>query len=154
MSESRPIFDQPYLVTPDAVKRFQELIADLPSAQVVEVIQSLLQRPGQPMDVEYRYVYRGGKAPCICPIYRCFYMGKLVYLPVIAVTVEGIGTWGKLKKWLKKTSWPVVPTVLDRIETCAETETGAALPEQALSESASLESASSKPASSKSKEAE
>lgn len=97
-------FVQPFFVTPHAVKRFQERIADIPAAKVIEAVQALLQDPGESVDREVR----DGK---VCDIYRGEYGSvnrengddsgarKPVYIPVIPA--EGAERW------------PVVPTILN-----------------------------------------
>ena len=81
-------FDRPYFISPHAVKQFQRRIAPVPAAEVIRAVQQMLQNPGPPVDIEER----DGK---VLPIYRGWYRGKLVYIPVAAGEGE----------------WPCVPTV-------------------------------------------
>ncbi|HHV61129.1 MAG TPA: helix-turn-helix domain-containing protein [Firmicutes bacterium] len=84
------IFEHPYFVTPHAVDRFRERIADIPPAQVIEAVQDMLQAPGLPVDAEMR----DGK---LVLIYRGSFNGKAVYLPVVRENDK---------------EWPIVPTVM------------------------------------------
>lgn len=81
-------FKQPYFITAHAVKRFQEEVAPLNSARVIEIIQEALQNPEEPVGFERR----GGQ---LCPIFKCEYQGFVYYVPV----ARGKG------------DWPAVPTV-------------------------------------------
>jgi len=81
-------FKHPYFVTAHAVKRFQEEVAPLNSARVIEIIQEALQNPEEPVGFERR----GGQ---LCPIFKCEYQGFVYYVPV----ARGKG------------DWPAVPTV-------------------------------------------
>lgn len=84
------MFERPYFVTPHAVDRFRERIADIPAAKVIEAVQEMLQNPGLPVDAEMRE----GK---LTLIYRGYFNGKAVYLPVVRE---------------KDKEWPIVPTVM------------------------------------------
>lgn len=88
------MFARPYFVTPHAVDRFRERIADIPPAQVIEVVQAMLQDPGLPVDAEMR----DGK---LTLIYRGEFGGKAVYLPVVQCDEPAEGR-----------TWPVVVTVM------------------------------------------
>lgn len=76
-------FKHPYFVTAHAVKRFQERVARINSARVIEVVQEALQDPGPPIEIERR---PGGQ---MVPIFRCAYEGTPYYVPV----VKGEGEW-------------------------------------------------------------
>lgn len=84
-------FKQPYFITAHAVKRFQERVANINSARVIEVIQEALQDPGAPVEFERRQ----GQ---MLPIFKCNYEGFTYYVPV----AKGKG------------DWPAVPTVYGR----------------------------------------
>jgi hypothetical protein len=86
------MFKQPYYVSPHAVKRFQERVADLPTKAVRTVIQAALQDTRQMVQVQ-NYNRRQ------CPVFRAQYLNKEYLIPVI-------------HEQRKKDSWPVVPTIL------------------------------------------
>lgn len=88
------LFAQPYFVTPHAVQRFRERVADIPPARVIEVVQEMLQDPGLPVDAEIR----DGK---LALIYRARYAGKTVYLTVGRGDAAG-----------EDKPWPAVITVM------------------------------------------
>lgn len=81
-------FKHPFFVSPHAVIRFQERVANIPAGQVIIIIQSALQDHGLPIQVEYRDSQ-------ICPIFRARYRDKTYYIPV----AKGEG------------AWPAVPTI-------------------------------------------
>jgi len=78
-------FDQPYFVTPHAVKRFQERVAQVSAAEAIRALQAMMQDQGTPVDVDTK-----GR-----PVYAGWYESRSVYIPV----VEGEG------------AWPSIPTV-------------------------------------------
>ncbi len=81
-------FERPFFITPHAVKRFQERVADLPAADIIQLIQSILQDPGLPVDMEYRDSQ-------MSPVFRGQYGAKAFYIPVIK----------------REGPWPSVPTI-------------------------------------------
>lgn len=81
-------FEWPYFVAPHAVRQFQLRIAPIPAAEAIEAVQQMLQNPGLPVDAELR----DGQ---LSLIYRGWYAGRLVYIPVAPGERE----------------WPCVPTV-------------------------------------------
>ncbi len=83
------VFKHPYFVTAHAVSRFQERVARINSAKVIETIQEALQEPGTPVELERR---PDGQ---MCPIFECSFEGVSYYVPV----VKGQG------------EWPAIPTV-------------------------------------------
>ena len=87
----RKRFKHPYHITAHAIKRFQEKVANLPSSQVIDVIQEALQEPGLPVELERRDSQ-------LCPTFKCNYKGHIYYVPVC----KGFG------------DWPAVPTVHGR----------------------------------------
>jgi len=82
-------FKHPYFITAHAVQRFQERVAQINSARVIEVVQEALQNPGPPIEMERR---PDGQ---MVPIFRCEHEGIPYYVPV----VKGEG------------EWPAVPTI-------------------------------------------
>jgi len=81
-------FERPFFITPHAVKRFQERVADLPAADIIQLIQAILQDPGLPVDIDYRH----GQ---MTPIFKGKYGSKVFYVPI----AKGKGPW------------PSVPTI-------------------------------------------
>lgn len=84
-------FKKPFFVTPHAVRRFQERIADLPAAQVIRLIQAALQDNRQMAGVQ---VYNKER----CPVFRARYRDVEYMIPIAQ---QGKGR-----------QWPYVPTVL------------------------------------------
>lgn len=82
-------FARPYFVTPHAVKRFQQRIANIPAADIINLIQTWMQ--GNPDPVDWQE-WRGE----LCPVYRFKYEKKHVYIPIRSGEKE----------------WPAVPTIL------------------------------------------
>lgn len=81
-------FDKPYFVTPHAVIRFRERVANLSAKDIILTVQAALQNPGEPVEFEY---IKGQLAP----IFACTYNGFTYYVPV----VKG------------EKGWPAVPTI-------------------------------------------
>ena len=94
LNDIKRLFAKPYFVTPHAVERFRERVADIPPARVIEVVQEMLQDPGLPVDAELR----DGK---LALIYRARYAGKTVYLMVGRGDAAG-----------EDKPWPAVITVM------------------------------------------
>jgi len=86
------IFKQPFYVSPHAVKRFREYIADLPTRTIRTIIQATLQDNKQPVRVQIF-----NRLPC--PIYSARYRDIEYLIPVIHES-------------RKTDAWPVVPTIL------------------------------------------
>ncbi|MFZ5687860.1 MAG: hypothetical protein ACOY9Y_06670 [Bacillota bacterium] len=86
------MFGQPFYVSPHAVKRFRERVADLPTKTIRTIIMAALQDNRQQVAVQ---IYN--RRPC--PIYRAQYRDVEYLIPVI-------------HEEKKKDSWPVVPTIL------------------------------------------
>lgn len=84
-------FKNPYFITPHAVKRFQEEVANIPASLVIFEIQKALQEPRNLIEFEIRNEQ-------FVPIFACQYKGFIYYVPVI-----------KGKK-----EWPAVPTIHGR----------------------------------------
>ena len=85
-------FKQPFYVSPHAVKRFRERVADLPTKTIRIIIQAALQDNRQVVEVQ-NYNHRQ------CPVFRAKYLEKVYLIPVIY-------------EERKKNAWPVVPTIL------------------------------------------
>lgn len=83
-------FKHPVFVTPHAVVRFQERVADLPAAQVINLIQAALQDNRQVVGVQIFNKQRR-------PVFRARYRDKEYFIP-LARRREG--------------DWPYVPTIL------------------------------------------
>lgn len=83
-------YEMPFFVTPHAVDRFRERVADIPPARVIDFILRAMQNPGLPLNVEYAGHY-------LCPIYRVWYGSRPAYIPV----TPGSHADG----------WPSIPTV-------------------------------------------
>lgn len=85
-------FKQPFYVSPHAVKRFKQRVANLPTRTVRIIIQAALQDNHQVVGVQ---IYNKRK----CPLFRANFAGIEYIIPVMADR--------------KKTdAWPVVPTIL------------------------------------------
>jgi hypothetical protein len=85
-------FAQPYYVSPHAVQRFRQYVADLPDKTIRTIIQATMQDQKQRVTVQ---VYDHDP----CPIYKAKYRGIEYLIPV--------------QRDKKKTNaWPVVPTIL------------------------------------------
>jgi hypothetical protein len=82
-------FEKPFFVSSHAVEQFQARVANISAAKIINLVQSILQDPGLPVDVTYTDNQ-------LSPIYRAVYAGKNFYIPV----VKGQG------------EWPAVPTIL------------------------------------------
>ena len=83
-------FKKPFFITPHAVERFQERIYDISAAEIINIIQSLLQKRSGliEFDVKNRKIHE---------LYRKNYKEKPVYVPVV---------------YDKSKEWPVVPTIM------------------------------------------
>ena len=81
-------FERPFFISPHAVRRFQERVADIPAGQVIATVQAALQDHELPVQVEYRDSQ-------VCPVFRARYKEKAYYIPV----AKGDG------------AWPAVPTI-------------------------------------------
>lgn len=86
------MFKQPYYVSPHAVQRFKERVADLPDKTARVIVQAALQDNRQVVQVQ-NYNRRQ------CPIFKAQYLDKEYIIPVIF-------------EQRKKDAWPVVPTIL------------------------------------------
>ena len=93
-SDQRPPghFERPYFVTPHAVRRFQQRIADVSRADAIRAVQALLQEPGLPVDAQVR----DGK---LCVLYRIERAGVLMHFGVTHDPAR---------------EWPTVTTVFGR----------------------------------------
>lgn len=89
-------FKQPYFVTPHAVKRFQERVANLPEHDVILVVQAALQVKRDPA---WTFKLRDGR---LCLVYAAMYRGIRYYIP----------TFQENRGREPGETWPVVPTVL------------------------------------------
>ncbi|MCK9328183.1 MAG: hypothetical protein M0P69_21985 [Bacteroidales bacterium] len=85
-------FAQPFYVSPHAVQRFRERVADLPTRTIRVIIQAALQ--GCRQLVGYQ-IYDRKK----CPVYKARYQGSEYMIPV------------RIEK-RKVNAWEVVPTIL------------------------------------------
>lgn len=85
-------FEQPYYVSPHAVQRFREYIADLPEETIRVIIQATLQDQKQKVMVQ---IYDHEPSP----IYKAKYMDIEYLIPV-------------QRDRKKINAWPVVPTIL------------------------------------------
>lgn len=83
-------YKYPFFISPHAVNRFRERVANIWPAEVIDFLQAFLQHPPRPVQLEYR-------DSMLIPIFRGYYEGRVFYCPV----VKGEGTGG----------WPCVPTV-------------------------------------------
>lgn len=83
------IFEKPFFVSPHAMHRFKERVANLSDGRIINLIQTILQDPGMPVDMQYMDNQ-------LVPIFRAVYNGKSFYIPV----VKG------------EKDWPTVPTIL------------------------------------------
>lgn len=86
------IFKQPFYVSPHAVERFRQRVADLPTKTIRIIIQSALQNNKQQVDVQ---IFNRR----LCPVHRARYRDVEYLIPVIHPEN-------------KVDAWPVVPTVL------------------------------------------
>lgn len=86
------IFKQPYYVSPHAVKRFKQRVANLPTKTVRIIIQAALQDAKQDRIMQM-YNHRP------CPIYRARYRDVEYLIPVTS-------------ERKKKDGWPAVTTIL------------------------------------------
>jgi len=86
------MFKQPFYVSPHAVERFRQRVANLPTRTIRTIIQTALQDNRQQVDVQ---VYNRR----LCPVYRAKYQDIEYLIPVIYPED-------------KVNAWPVVPTVL------------------------------------------
>lgn len=86
------MFKQPFYVSPHAVKRFRERVANLPTLTIRTLVQAALQDSKQAVGVQ-----------CFnrqsCPVFRAKYLNVEYLIPV-------------LKEMKKADGWPVVPTIL------------------------------------------
>lgn len=85
-------FEQPYYVSPHAVQRFRERVADLPTRTIRVIIQAALQ--GCRQLVGYQIYDRQR-----CPVYKAQFRDKEYLIPV------------RIEK-RKVNAWAVVPTIL------------------------------------------
>lgn len=85
-------FKQPYYISPHAVKRFRERVADLPTRTIRAIIQAQLQCCRELVAMQ---VYNRQR----CPVCRGRFQGKEFLIPV-------------LRDKHKRDAWPVVPTIL------------------------------------------
>ena len=85
-------FKQPFYVSPHAVDRFRERVANLPTRIIRIVIQAALQDSQQQVSTEM-YNHKP------CPVYRAKYLDIEYFIPVI-------------HERYKQNAWPVVPTIL------------------------------------------
>jgi hypothetical protein len=86
------MFKQPFYVSPHAVQRFRERVADLSTFTIRTIIQAALQDIYQPV-----IIHRFNKQEC--PVYRARYRNIEYFIPV-------------LRENIKKDAWPAVPTIL------------------------------------------
>lgn len=84
------MFKQPFFITPHAVNRFRERVADLPAAKIISLVQAALQDNRQVVGVQ---VYNKQRRPVFRAKYR-----DVEYLIPIAKR--------------KNQEWPYVPTIL------------------------------------------
>ncbi len=82
------MFKQMYFIAPNAIKQFQEEVANINSGQVIKIIQETLQNLNKPC----QWGQREGR---LMPFYQCDYRGVIFYVPII----KGYG------------KWPTVPTI-------------------------------------------
>ena len=87
------MFRQPFYVSPHAVKRFKERVADLSTRTVRTIIQAALQDNQQIVDVQ-----RFNRQEC--PIFRAQYRDVSYLIPVLR------------DQHKIRDAWPVVPTIL------------------------------------------
>lgn len=85
-------FKYPFYVSPHAVQRFKERVADLPTRTVRIIIQAALQDNRQVVEIQ-------GYNHSLQPVFRAKYAGVEYLIPVLEET-------------RKKDAWPVVPTIL------------------------------------------
>lgn len=85
-------FKKPFFVTPHAVERFQERIEDIPAADVINKVQSLLQSKIGLIEVDVK----DGK---MRELYHKNHKNKPVYIPVI---------------YDRQKNWPIVPTIMGK----------------------------------------
>ena len=86
------MFKQPYYVSPHAVQRFRERVANLPTKTIRTIIMAALQDDKQVVQVQ-TYNHRP------CPIFRAKYRDVAYLIPT-------------LHDRKKQGAWPVVPTIL------------------------------------------
>ena len=102
-------YSRPYFVTPHAVNRFKERVANIPPAKIIHTINTQMQNDALPIEAEWRHK--------ISLIYRCHYYDKMYYPVVVSedekewpaiITVMGeesaIHRKG-ISGWTKKTNW-------------------------------------------------
>lgn len=87
-------FRKPFYVSPHAVQRFKERVADLPTKTIRIIIQAALQDNRQQVGVQI-FNHRP------CPVFKSRYLDKEYLIPVLPE-----------EKKVNGELWPVVPTVL------------------------------------------
>lgn len=87
------MFRQPFYVSPHAVKRFKERVADLSTRTVRAIIQAALQGSQQIVVVQ-----RFNRQEC--PVFKARYRDVEYLIPVLR------------DQFKIKDAWPVVPTIL------------------------------------------
>lgn len=87
------MFKQPFYVSPHAVSRFKERVADLPTLTIRTIIQAALQDNRQVVEVQ-RYNHQK------CPIFKARYQSVDYLIPVFK------------ERRKRGEVWPVVPTIL------------------------------------------
>ena len=86
------MFKQPFFISPHAINRFRERVADLSAKTIITIIQAALQDNQQQVEVQ-------GYNRQLCPVFRAKYLGIEYLIPV-------------MQNKSKKGAWPFVPTVL------------------------------------------
>ncbi len=85
-------FKQPYYVSPHAVQRFRERVADLPTRVIRSLIMAALQNTRQIVQTQTFNKQ-------LCPVFRAKYRNVDYLIPVIQDNE-------------KTDAWPTVPTIL------------------------------------------
>ena len=86
------MFKQPFFISPHAVNRFRERVADLPAKTIIIIVQAALQDNHQPIIVQ---VFNHKPTP----VFRARYQDIEYLIPVTP-------------KSRHKDGWPEVPTIL------------------------------------------
>lgn len=96
------MFDQPYFISPHAIRRFKERIADLPSTQIIVILQAALQNPDHIVGLQTW----DKKA---WPVYKCRYRNIDYFVlvhknpgyewPFVRTILLSEMDIGNLKKW-------------------------------------------------------